>query len=437
VTRAALVAGFLAAALVPWWATARLEPEPALWRTWAVSHFLGCAAWSLVVAALAHLALGRGALRERGLRVAAAALGLGGALAVAEAPAVVAGWDWGSALGVEADATWLDHALATNRPDPELIHVHWPHHRFEGEVVGNLAHLGIPSPPRHRVDVRYDRHGFRNERDLEQADVVLIGDSFVEGDLVAFSETVGERLAARLGQVVANLGQSAYGFEQERIVLERYGLPLRPRLVVWFLFGGNDLRDVDHYRWQREHFEELKTPRRAPLARRLLLRNGLLALSAATTPPALGPRARARSGEFRRADGVTERVYFGDTERPWKPHEWEVMTRTLEEAKRLTRGIGADFLLIYIPRKFRVYRGHVRLEEGTEAAGWSVNDLPEALGAWCRESDIAYLDTTPVLEAEVAAGRHVYFVDDVHWNAHGHAVVADAIAERLGAGRSP
>ena len=59
----------------------------------------------------------------------------------------------------------------------------------------------------------------------------------------------------RLDTDVVNLGQAAYGLKQELGVLRRFALPLRPRLVLWFLFGGNDLRDVELYEWQKRNLE--------------------------------------------------------------------------------------------------------------------------------------------------------------------------------------
>ena len=48
-------------------------------------------------------------------------------------------------------------------------------------VEGNLVRLGIPNPGKYAVDVRYDRNGFRNDREYERAEIAMVGDSFVEG----------------------------------------------------------------------------------------------------------------------------------------------------------------------------------------------------------------------------------------------------------------
>jgi len=333
---------------------------------------------------------------------------------------------------VDGQDTWLQLARRINRPDPELIHIHWPHSHYADQVRGNLAFLGIPDPPLHPVDLHYDQYGFRNDRDLERADVVVIGDSFVEAALVTTQQSVTGQLAALLGRTVANRGQSAYGLRQELAVLERYGLPLSPGLVVWMLFGGNDLRDVRATDWARAHFEELQQPR--PLRKRLFLRNALLFLA-----ERVGwmdefhgrERARARSASWLLPDGTKRVVYFGQPTPPWDEREWRVATSTLQKAQEETREAGADFLLVFIPRKFTVYRG-LLVDPGADVARWKDVKLGPALGSFARQAGIPFLDTTPALRAALRRGEEVYFPDDVHWTAAGHRIAAEQIAARLG-----
>jgi hypothetical protein len=55
----------------------------------------------------------------------------------------------------------------------------------------------------------------------------------------------------------------------------------------------------------------------------------------------------------------------------------------------------------------------------------------ELLRDFCAEHQISFLDLTPALERNIAAGRAVYFADDAHWNAAGHAVAAQELAKFL------
>ena len=419
---------------VTWWVTvATWEAEVAGLYSFARAAFnvLVTAAGLAVV----YILSGKPPARPR---IQAVALGFTTAavcLLLLEIPALFLGFNFQKVFGTTGPNTALHLSGGVNQADPVLIHIHWPHSSFTGEVAGNLAQLGIPAARRYPVSVNYDQNGFRNDVDFEQADIAVIGDSFVEAAILPREESLVGQLESRLQMPVVNLGQIAYGFRQELEVLKRYALPLSPRLVVWAVFGGNDLRDVGWYEMQRENFGK---PEAEPLLRERLFSRNLLVAAGASLDELVRamldiPTGKAldHSGLFTRADGVTERVYFGQTADPWNAHQWAVATGTLQEGRDLTRQQGAEFVVIYIPRKFRIYKDHLELSGGTEIAEWEVNNLPEALGAWCAENGIRFLDITPHLAGHVQAGVHPYFVDDVHWNPLGHETAARVITDHL------
>lgn len=386
-----------------------------------------------------YFLLGGKPARHKVLVCASQAIAIGAMLFLIELPVLFFGFDYRTVFGSAADVTELELTSRNNRPDPVLIHLHWPDSAFSGDATGNLVHLGIPRPRRYPVNVRYDRNGFRNDNNFEQADIVVIGDSFVEAALVSRQETVVAQLESMLNTPVANLGQIAYGLRQELEVLRRFGLPLKPRLVVWVLFGGNDLRDVEFYERQLERVGRARPP--ATLEERLASRNALalagkLAVDAVRNAGGQ-PSANAlnHSALFRRADGTRERVYFSPPEDTPSPHQWQVAIDALTQADRSARAAGADFLVVYAPRSFRVYKPHLEIAPEHASARWVVNDLPERLGRWAAEKGIPFVDTTPRLAAVVARGEHPYFVDDVHWNALGHETAAQVITEELAAAR--
>lgn len=423
-------AALVAAAFLAWWLPADREVEQSLWRTYRITDAVRAIAVTACAAAGIYVVLGGGDRKRRVFRVVLAAISAGSCLALAEAPAVLFGHDYAKTFGTNPADTWLQIASGINRADPELIHIHNPNDTFEGDVAGNLAFLGLPGGKRYHVSLRYDRNGFRNDRDLDRADVAVIGDSFVEAAIVPAAETASRRLEAALGVPVANLGQEAYGLRQELAVLRRFGLPLRPRAVVWFLFGGNDLRDVPDYEQALESVAKGRPKR--PLRDRAFIGNALLALSKFTTPARSEPSRQAveNSGLFAREDGTRERVYF-DGPDEYDAHSWQVATETLSEAARLCRDADAKFLVVYVTRKLRVYRGHVEFAPGSELSGMEPGDLPSRMAEWAAQQGIAFLDLSPAMEREVAAGRHPYLVDDVHWNGRGHEIAAGEVAAAL------
>src|SRR5690606_15968960 len=83
--------------------------------------------------------------------------------------------------------------------------------------------------------------------DLESAEIVVIGDSYMEGYFTPAEQLITTRLSERQGKSVANLGHSGYGPQQELTVLRRYGFPLAPKTVIWAFFEGNDVSDAESY----------------------------------------------------------------------------------------------------------------------------------------------------------------------------------------------
>lgn len=387
---------------------------------------------SLLILAVVYILLARRTFRYKLLSVLTAFMTTGIGLLLFELPVLLSDFDYQKLLGTAGSKNAQHLTDKVNKPDPVLMHKHWPDSSFSGEVVGNLAQLGIPRPVYHSVDVQYDHNGFRNDRPYSRADIAVVGDSFVEAAIVPLEQSLVKQLEQQLNVPVVNLGQIAYGFKQELEVLKRYALPLSPHVVVWALFGGNDLRDVEWYEDMLKNFGKPEAPE--PLKDRLFTRNLLVAssnllMTAIRTKPSR--KAINHSGLFKREDGVRERVYFGQTNDPWNEHQWAVATETLKKARDLSNSSNIDFVVVYIPRKFRIYQPYLELDPDTEIAHWKVAALPQALSRWCEKNDISFIDTTPALSDAVAKGVNPYFIDDVHWNALGHKIAADTIVNYL------
>lgn len=320
-----------------------------------------------------------------------------------------------------------------NRIDRELIHLHKPGQRMVGETAGDLVGwLGVPERHRYHVDVQYDRMGFRNSETLEPAGVVVIGDSFVEAGLVSQTDLFSTRLARSQGVPVANLGQSGYGPQQELIVLKRFGLGLQPKVVLWLFFEGNDLLDVSRYeRSMRDWGTTVKVNH--GFLSRSFTKNSLRLLRGY-----LKRRTEDSSEAHRRSARLRlhpeEQIYFDYPGVPLSKEDEASLTKTkemLSEAARLTAAKGSQFVLVYLPIKFRVYRDLCDFPADGYGRTWVVNDLPERMRKWSEEQKIPFVDLTEPLKQEAARGELVYFPDDGHWNGRGNQVGAEAVARFL------
>lgn len=92
-----------------------------------------------------------------------------------------------------------------------------------------------------------DRFGFNNQDELwndGNVDVVLIGDSFVEGDCVKSEESLSGNISELTGNKIISLGIGGSGplFYLARI--REYANRLKPKKIIWFHYEGNDITNL-------------------------------------------------------------------------------------------------------------------------------------------------------------------------------------------------
>jgi len=413
-----------------------------------------CSLWLTGVSSRAHLAANiigsyfvlwgfvlavvKGSRAETTMRFALTSVALGVALLCAEAVAFIGGIDFRVHFGAPIkQATWQRPHRAF---DPELGWVYRPYAKLSGAAQGGIARLLCLSNPPYPYQVRLDRHGFRNAEDLDTADVAVVGDSFIEATETPSDRTVTSVLGHLTNSTVANLGRGAYGPQQELIVLERYALPLRPRVVVWAFYEGNDLLDLEYYDAMMSALargEVTVAPSAYERSFTLSALGGLFALTDSCTPAS---GQWSSSGRFRTAEGQDVPIHFFMYEElrndRWSPQHAAALQRVrniLRQAHEITQRQGITLVVAFIPLSFRVYKDVVECTDGSTCATWAVNDLPQRFEAAVAEvsEEIPYIDLTPVLVAEARAGRLAYLPDDTHWSAEGHRVAAEAIAESI------
>ncbi|MBI3021859.1 MAG: hypothetical protein HYY59_07670 [Candidatus Omnitrophica bacterium] len=92
-----------------------------------------------------------------------------------------------------------------------------------------------------------DLYGFNNPPDAWRGgrpDVVLLGDSFVQGSCVWPDQTIAARLREASLQTL-NLGYGGNGPLGMLATLMEYAALLRPHIVLWCYYEGNDIADLN------------------------------------------------------------------------------------------------------------------------------------------------------------------------------------------------
>ena len=274
-------------------------------------------------------------------------------LILIEAPAIFGIIDYRTMLGSLSE---MPLTVAGRHTDRELLWRHDSYYQYEEPYVGNLGRaMCIPPDPSRVLAVQYDRNGFRNQRDLQKADIVVIGDSYIESYMTAESRLATMSLSQQTGKVVANLGHSGYGSRQELVVLKRYGLPLHPTAVIWAFYEGNDFSETEQY---DEQIELLGQPVWRDIWFRSMTRNVL----AKVLFPARKCTPREDIEEFQATfvdhTHQATAVYFSPFEIQPQPVSGSTFRKVLTpiaEAAALCRERNIEFIVAFVPDKYRVY----------------------------------------------------------------------------------
>lgn len=324
-------------------------------------------------------------------------------------------------------------SVAGRQFDKELIWRHDPYYHFEAAYQGNIGQaLCIPPDPTRKVAVQYDKNGFRNSQGIREADLVVIGDSYIEGYLTAEANLLTTILAKLQGKPVANLGHSGYGPQQELAVLKRFGLPLKPKTVIWAFFEGNDLFDAEGY---NVHALLGKNAFWQDLWFRSFTRNVTTILFRPPHRCVPSDPIRELRAEFTDAQNMTHTVYFAPTELETPPEKTiQKATAPIAEAAKLCREQNIRFLVAFVPEKYRVYHDLSNVSLLTDPVRqWRVSNLPNQLQQllFQLEPSIEYIDLTPALKAASQNGIATYLPDDTHWTDQGNRVAAETIHHAL------
>jgi lysophospholipase L1-like esterase len=308
--------------------------------------------------------------------------------------------------------------------DPEIGFLYRPHLATR---IGREGGFSFPFTT--------DEKGFRNPGPpVERAEIVVLGDSMAFGYGVGDDEGWVALLdrAVPQGRVV-NLGLIGAAPQQYQRVYARFGRPLRPRLVIFTLFSGNDAADAEHFKlWdeapRQVTFGEFKAGggelHPQPTWWRRLINESYVLLALRSIRRSLRTSYQGHTHVF--PDGqrvqLAPSVYLSVAERtqPGSPG-FEAAMQALLATRDVAWADGADFLVVMIPAKEEVY---------LPLLGRPGPDLVAPYKAALAAEGVWQLDTTPALQAR-ALDAPVYFEVDGHPNALGYTIIAEAVLRAM------
>jgi len=363
------------------------------------------------------------------------------------------------------------------------------HQRFYVEHDAQRGWRNVPnadgwfSTDEYDVHLQYNARGIRGpevpyEKPAGTFRVVILGDSFIEGYSVNREDRVAEQLEkllteqdrSRKYEVIA-LGTAGYSTDQELIWLEAEGIRYQPDVVVT-MFYMNDVwfnGQSKYWRGEKPAFVlqngeltltnvPVPDPRAGKKEKKkesgrglrhwirasskiyalisLSLENSPGLRGAATALGLVAPREEDEDdGGPRVADelSVFQKSMPADTQRGWAMTE-----AILDEMDAVAQQAGADFIAFHIPFKGVVYPADwepILAKLGIPQDQLDPSAVKQQFDRICASRDLDCIEPTAdyvrVAQERGANGERLYYVQDNHWNAGGHALAAQLLARRI------
>jgi hypothetical protein len=294
------------------------------------------------------------------------------------------------------------------------------------------------------ISYRADRRGFNNpsgawERD--SVEIAALGDSFAHGYCVPPGESFVDLIRQQHPRTI-NLGIAGDGPLLMLATLSQYLPAMRPKVVLWFYFEGNDLEDLQRerrsallMRYLNEGFVQNSLEQQQDVDQAILAE--VPTLEAAAAERALSfersqrPLTRISAWTLSAAKLTALRQRLGLLSQP-ETHEREVIAdfqgtnlevfrQILAEAKQRAAHWGGVVQFVYLPdwerftRRFRTL-GDTKRDEVLRVV---------------RELGIPIIDAEPAFRAHGDPLSLFPFREAGHYTDAGHRVVADEVLRQL------
>ena len=311
--------------------------------------------------------------------------------------------------------------------------------------IENEVHYGSPTVSFHLTTVELWENagiGVRNDRVDYFVDAVVVGDSFG----FCFTERADcwvEKLRSGTGRGLVNLSQPVTGTTSHLRMLETFGKPMTPPLVIWQAFG-NDFNDDYGLAVFQGDIDEPENPEEISAADNSpgdwLRRNsvGFAVIETAFTgrylavPDSERIHVKPEIVTFGEDDAYT--MQYGslyeqqamDMQREENQIGLELSRGALQQAQEMVAEWEGEIVIVIMPVREEVYRHLTEPVLGEEV----LQKLHSAREAWhdlCDELDIACFDPFDDFTERALNGEALYHVDDMHLNAYGNAVLAESL----------
>ena len=269
-------------------------------------------------------------------------------------------------------------------------------------------------------------------------DVVAVGDSFTFC-FTEYDDCWTRRLETDHGLSVVNLGQGATGGVSHANILFTFGLPYKPKVVLWQWYGNDNNEDYGlKYQWGQTD----TTDRSAIDEKSWLVENSIVftMVDVFTNSSDYGSESYLSQADTGSIEVQGEPLFFG------RSYSWQTADLSLEKnqlgqtegfaallaAKERLDEEGIELLVFPVPYKEEVYRQQIETETDFDIAKIDqMEENREALLTFCADNKINCIDPTPQLRENARAGEKIYLNQDTHLSPKGNDVLLEILHEQI------
>jgi hypothetical protein len=256
--------------------------------------------------------------------------------------------------------------------------------------------------------IRTDADGWRGKNSLTNSDIIVFGDSFAAGYGVSDRHFFAN-LPSR--HKIKSVGIGGYSMVQELLWMERLRASLSRKLVVWFIYYGNDLYDnlMPDLRGYRKPFIRESAG------------DGWEIVSSHVTPDKWSIITQGRmQGEHHlpKLGELCSNTFLA--RRAFAACEF-LLTR----GRTICDEAGGELVVVGIPDALQLTDdGRARLQSmAGDPIGFDANSPDKRIGEICRALGVEFLAGSTFLQAGC------YKTNDCHWNETGHRKIREALEQ--------
>ena len=297
---------------------------------------------------------------------------------------------------------------------------HWyPNIESSKNAVGDLCHHTSHEIIKHEY-WKTDQLGFRNDSLIRNADIILIGDSFVAGSGLSQEETITYQLNNLLDKNIRTYNLAPCSFS-DFIVYHEKGIISTPHLIIFSIVERNIPDPIVYYtNTHSTHIKSFIKELFEVLQLNIYLDKAFKGYSLKW----LNARIFGQKGKG--IPGITKSgMYFlNGKNQLYTNKKLNPTISTLKSYKSYCEKIGSEFLFLPLPNKETVYYDMVPLQK-------QPNYL-DSLDSLLKLNEIASYNTNEtMIQYRAMNDSLIYHLDDTHWNAKGVQLVAKNLTKKI------